>query len=730
MKKLITILVVFMLIGMTNRNQAQTYDAVGLSDSGYEYDTLYNAGDTLYFNFSGLPTGGYGNATIEISYIGYFGWGNQFYTPVLPGMVLLTDIGGNVSSCQTNTDIRTFAASDIDSWGANAVIKLAANNNLHPYCENYNMVKVRLTYDYCTFGAPQDFADFTFNNTVCPTGGLQTLTGIPAGGTFSGMNISGNTFDPAGLEAGNYPITYTYTDGIGCVTSKTQNVRVLSLPGDVSELICPGSEPTFTPGGPAYVFSPMPDLSLILDTAAFYTFPAVTQSPTTYFYGRYNLENYYMIDTITNDSSYVVDINAIAGDDRGGIAVTDSTVYMVGDDATVRFDLDLLTPGVALPNRDGIFTDVRERKIYSLYNTDNETMPDNSISSNFTCNALVALDADLNPTTNIIPLSETLELGSDNTKSGMFAGSGELVIYNGNDHHAYAIDLDLGDVEDLGLFTMNMNGSENWADWGVAGYDGTDYTVFYMSGDINQIVAHNLTTDSITPVTQFSNVSDLASFVTHPVNHRLYFHYEGSGQFSSGDEALGYLDMTDSSYVLTGAGGIGCPSAITYTFNSVNLGNDTTVCADNNQLFILEAGVGYQSYTWNGDNNNWNVYPVQNSGQYILEVVDSINCTLTDTINVNVVSVDCSTGLDELQATKLTAYPVPNKGAFKLGFSKSLSNATITLLNAQGVVCFATTLSGTQSEAPINATGLAAGVYFVQLTSDEGTVNPITVIIE
>lgn len=730
MKKLITILVVFVLIGITNRNHAQTYDAVGLSDSGYEYDTLYNAGDTLYFNFSGLQTGGYGNATIEISYMGYFGWGNQFYTPVLPGMVTLANVGGNVPSCQLNTEIRTIAASDIDSWGANAVIKLAANNNLQPICENYNIVKVRLIYDYCTFGAPLDFADLTFDNTVCNNGGLQTLTGIPAGGMFSGTNVSGNNFDPAGLEAGNYPITYTYTDSIGCVTSKTKNIRILPNPGDISELICPGSEPVFTSGGAAYVFSPMPDLSLILDTAASFTFPAVTQSPTTYFYGRYDLENYYMIDTITNDGAYVVDIDAIAGDDRGGIAVTDSAVYMIGDDATVRFDLDLLTPGVSLPKRDGIFTDLRERKIYSLYNSDNETMPDNDNNSDFICNAVIALDADLNPTSVIIPLSTTLELGSNNTNTAIFAGSGELVVYNGNDSHVYVIDLDFGNVEDLGSFSMNLNGSENWADWGVAGYDGTDYTVYYMSGDLSQIVAHNLTTDTIIPVTQFSDVSDLASFVTHPVNQRLYFHYEGDGQFSSGDEALGYIDMTDSSSVLTGLGGIGCPSAITYTFDSINLGNDTTVCADNSQLFILEAGLGYASYTWNGDNNNWNVYPVQNSGQYILEVVDSLNCTLTDTINVNVVSVDCSTGLDEQTATKLTAYPVPNKGAFKLGFSKSLSNVTVTLVNAQGVACFATALSGTQSEASINATGLSAGVYFVQLRSDEGTVNPITIIIE
>jgi hypothetical protein len=732
MKKIITILVAFTLIGMTNRNNAQTYDAVGLNNSGSEWDTVYYAGDTLSFTFTGLPGGyGYGNATIEVTYFGYFGWGNQYFIPVLPGTTTLADIGGSVSSCTNNTNVQTFAASDIDSWGTSAVIKLVANQNMQPTCYfQLNKASVRLTFDYCLGGVPVDFADMDFEERICASYGLQTLTGIPAGGTFSGAYVSGNTFDPAGLPVGNYPITYTYTDTAGCISSKTENIRVMGTPGDVSELICEASEPVFASGGAAYVFSPMPDLSLVFDTAAVFTFPAVTQSPTTYYYARYDLENSYLIDTITNDSSFVVDIDYIAGDDRGGIAITDSAVYMVGDDATIRYDLDLLTPGVELPIRDGIFTDLRERKIYSLYNTNSETMPDNEIDDNFTCNALIALDADLNPTSTVIPLSTTLALGADNTNSIIFAGYGELLIYNGNDEHIYAIDMDFGDVEDLGSFSPNSYSSENWADWGVAGYDGTDYTVYYMSSDLNQIVAHNLTTATVIPVTQFTDVSDLASFVTHPVNHRLYFHYEGGAQFGGGSETLGYIDMTDTAAVTEG-GGAGCPAMVIYTFDTINLGNDTTVCGDNNaQVLMLEAGEGYQSYTWNGVNNNWNVFPAQNSGQYILEVVNTINCTLIDTINVTVIEADCSAGLDEFQATKLTAYPVPNKGTFNLVFGKSLSNARITLVNAQGVTCFATAAAGTQQEAAIQASGLAAGVYFVQVTSDEGTVRPITVIVE
>jgi len=222
----------------------------------------------------------------------------------------------------------------------------------------------------------------------------------------------------------------------------------------------------------------------------------------------------------------------------------------------------------------------------------------------------------------------------------------------------------------------------------------------------------------------------MASFVVHPVNQRMYFHYESSGQFGGMNETLGYVDMADSSSALEGVGvGVGFPAEITFTFNTIDLGNDTTVCAESG-LFMLEAGLGYDSYTWNGVNNNWNVYPVQQTGQYVLEVIDDINCPVIDTINVTVVQTNCATGIDELTAAKVKAYPVPNKGSFDLTFGQQLSNVEITLVNAQGIVCHTMTLSGKQDAAAITAEGLATGVYFVQVTCAEGNVQPIPVIIE
>lgn len=56
------------------------------------------------------------------------------------------------------------------------------------------------------------------------------LTGIPAGGTFSGIGVSGNTFNPATAGQGSHTITYNYSDGNGCSNSVSQVVAVNPLP--------------------------------------------------------------------------------------------------------------------------------------------------------------------------------------------------------------------------------------------------------------------------------------------------------------------------------------------------------------------------------------------------------------------------------------------------------------------------------------------------------------------
>lgn len=78
---------------------------------------------------------------------------------------------------------------------------------------------------------PLPVVNFTGLETeYCIDGTVDTLTGIPSGGTFSGTGISGNTFDPNAAGIGTHNITYTYTDANGCTNSVTISTEVVNLP--------------------------------------------------------------------------------------------------------------------------------------------------------------------------------------------------------------------------------------------------------------------------------------------------------------------------------------------------------------------------------------------------------------------------------------------------------------------------------------------------------------------
>ncbi|MDZ4845453.1 MAG: T9SS type A sorting domain-containing protein [Chitinophagales bacterium] len=56
------------------------------------------------------------------------------------------------------------------------------------------------------------------------------LTGIPAGGTFSGSGVTANSFVPAVAGAGAHTVTYSYTDNNGCSAAQSTSTLVNALP--------------------------------------------------------------------------------------------------------------------------------------------------------------------------------------------------------------------------------------------------------------------------------------------------------------------------------------------------------------------------------------------------------------------------------------------------------------------------------------------------------------------
>lgn len=65
-------------------------------------------------------------------------------------------------------------------------------------------------------------------STICYYDSPITLSGLPAGGSFSGSGITGDAFEPQLAGSGIQDITYTYTDTLtNCVSSVTESIEVI-----------------------------------------------------------------------------------------------------------------------------------------------------------------------------------------------------------------------------------------------------------------------------------------------------------------------------------------------------------------------------------------------------------------------------------------------------------------------------------------------------------------------
>lgn len=66
----------------------------------------------------------------------------------------------------------------------------------------------------------------TATDLTCLSNGLISLTGSPAGGTYSGTGVSGNNFNPSTSGAGSFTVTYSYTNANSCSNSASKVIVV------------------------------------------------------------------------------------------------------------------------------------------------------------------------------------------------------------------------------------------------------------------------------------------------------------------------------------------------------------------------------------------------------------------------------------------------------------------------------------------------------------------------
>lgn len=701
---------------VTLKGYSQTYSEYGSTPTNDDYNTINYSNDTLYYTFSSLASGAYQDATLFIDGSAYFENGAS-YNIFGPGSVLVGNFTTPfIYSCAEFTASVTIPFATINAYGGSVVFKLVKQGNVYPYC-SLSRLRTKLQYNYCSTGVPAQLASISLTDSLfCRSEDPINLVGSPTGGVFSGSGIVSNVLDPASLSYGLYYATYTHTDANGCYTQDSVQFTIVENPADQSLVVCENIATIINTGNISTVYASDLGLSNVIGIGTNVTLNPITSSPTELYSAIVSSPYSYQINSLDTTNFQIVDHDGISGDDRGGIAVNENYVYIVGDDATARYDLNLQN-GIDLPVRDGIFTDLAQVKIYTLYNTLAPNVPNSDNQSGFTMNSLRSLNDDLTYGNEIIMLSQPVSVGM-NDQAVILAGYNEVIVGSAwGNYDFYHISILNGLVTPMGQHQLDVYGSENWADWGMSGFDGTDRHAYFRDED-DSIVDYNFTSGIATSIIAITDFSDLASFITHPVNHRFYGHFEGSTPtFGGEDETLFYFEVSDTaSRLVATPDNYTCPNKITFTFNTLDLGADTTVCAEDG-LYIIPGGFGYNSYTWNGVNNNFNSFAVQNSGEVVLSVIDDVNCTLTDSITITV--IECTAGIEELVEGSMQVYPVPNNGTFQIAFAALTSDAQISIVDAQGKQIANQTVSQGETSLGMNLS-VEPGIYFIRLISENG----------
>jgi hypothetical protein len=235
-----------------------------------------------------------------------------------------------------------------------------------------------------------------------------------------------------------------------------------------------------------------------------------------------------------------IEHNFVTGDDRGGIAVSGTHVFYTGDSFTGRFALGDLSGGISAGTRyDGIVSDLATGQVYTLATS---TAP--ITSSGGTVTRLLEINGATGALTGgSITLSASINLTA--TTPGIFAGEHRILIHDGSRVHN--IDLPSGLVTDLGAMLAPAHTfCESWAYWGVAeDFDGALHIAYVQSS--TAIVRRRVPDGLQETIASFDTLGDMCSFTVAPSLGRWYFHHEGTSQFFTGDEILGFADASTSS---------------------------------------------------------------------------------------------------------------------------------------------------------------------------------------
>jgi hypothetical protein len=200
--------------------------------------TLTASGATTYSWSSG------GNASVEIvspiansSYTvtgtDANGCMNTATVSVIVNALPIVNLGSDITQCGGSVTLDAQNQGSVYVWSDNSTAQTLSVSSSGSYsvvvtdgngCSNSDAINV-------TIHTPPVVTGTSSSTFVCILDAPPVLTGLPAGGNWSGPGVTGNTFNASFAGFGTFPIVYTYTDSNGCSDTASVIMTVSNCTG-------------------------------------------------------------------------------------------------------------------------------------------------------------------------------------------------------------------------------------------------------------------------------------------------------------------------------------------------------------------------------------------------------------------------------------------------------------------------------------------------------------------
>ncbi len=552
----------------------------------------------------------------------------------------------------------------------------------------------------------------------CENSTAATLSSLPAGGTYTGNGMVGNSFDPALAGLGIQSLTYTYTDANGCSNSATASTNVNAVPvvtnsGNVT--ICQGTSTTLTAG-----------VSTVASNLFFseYTEGTSNNKALEIFNGTGDtvyLANYRIAQS-TNGSAWLFYHTFPAG---AYILNGDVWVIVANQISATMFDTNNADEVLSYPS--AVHHNGNDARAIIKINGSDTTFID--VIGLVTGNPGTGWDvAGVTAATANHTIIRKANITQGNMSWSSVAGTDSL----SSEYLVYPVNY----FSNLGMHTMSgsanyiWSNGDNTASTTVSPSTTTAYTVTVTG--VNSCETTNTITVTVNPAPSVNLGSDQGLCASQNLmldggaGYTYLWNNGDTTQTIIADSTGIGIGTGNYSIVVTDSNMCNGYDTIALTFMSEPtvsiVGLDTVKLSWN---VTLDAGAGFSTYLWN---NGW-------TNQTVVLGANTLTAGADTTFNVTVTNANGCTGADAITFyvkndvgfndanidMNLGIYPNPSNGQFNIEISGFNGELDMNILDLSGKVVYEEQLNVRNNfSKKFDARKLAKGVYYIKFISADG----------